>query len=105
MRINIFNLFILILLLINFKGYAEIGEIDLSDTKELRCLYKINSDSDVINSKLNCTTSIDKKSFNQGWDKKSCRSYNYKFKKDNLMIDKVAIYCLNFNEDKYIQVF
>tara|TARA_B100002051_G_C16311044_1_gene427547 strand:+ start:139 stop:456 length:318 start_codon:yes stop_codon:yes gene_type:complete len=105
LRINIFNLFILILLLINFNGYAEIGEIDLSDTKELRCLYKINSDRDVINSKLNCTTSIDKKSFNQGWDKKSCRSYNYKFKKDNLIIDKVAIYCLNFNEEKYIQVF
>ena len=105
MKINIFSQLIFFLLLISYKGYAEISEIDLSDNKELRCLYKINSDNDIINSKLNCSTSIDKKSFNQGWDKKSCRSYNYKFKKDNLMIDKVAIYCLNFNEDKYIQVF
>ena len=105
MKINIFSQIIFFLLLISYKGYAEISEIDLSDNKEFRCLYKINSDNDIINSKLNCTTSIDKKSFNQGWDKKSCRSYNYKFKKDNLMIDKVAIYCLNFNEEKYIQVF
>ena len=105
MKINIFSQLIFFLLLISYKGYAEISEIDLSDTKEFRCLYKINSSNDIINSKLNCTTSIDKKNFNKGWDKKSCRSYNYKFKKDNLMIDKVAIYCLNFNEDKYIQVF
>ncbi len=105
MKINIFSQLIFFLLLISLKGNAEIAEIDLSDTKEFRCLYKINSDYEVINSTLNCTTSIYKKNFNQGWDKKSCRSYNYKFKKDNLMIDKVAIYCLNFNEEKYIQVF
>lgn len=105
MKINIFSQFIFFLLIISFNVYAEISEIDLSETKELRCLYNINSDSDTINSKLNCTTYIDKKNFNQGWDKKSCRSHNYKFKKNNLMIDKVAIYCLNFNEEKYIQVF
>ena len=105
MKINIFSQFIFFLLIISFNVYAEISEIDLSETKELRCLYNINSDSDTINSKLNCTTYIDKKNFNQGWDKKSCRSHNYKFKNNNLMIDKVAIYCLNFNEEKYIQVF
>lgn len=105
MKINIFSYLILILLSINFQTSAEVIEVNLSDTNELKCLYKVKSEKDVINSKLECSTIIDKKNFVEGWDEKNCKSQNYKFKTKDLMINKIAVYCLNFNEKKYIQIY
>lgn len=105
MKINIFSYLILILLLINLKVSAEVIEVNLTNINELKCLYEVSSDNNVINSKLECSNTIDKKNFSEGWDKKNCKSQNYKFKKKTHTINKVAIYCLNFNEKNYIQVF
>ncbi len=105
MKINIFSYLILILLSINFQTSAEVIEVNLSDINELKCLYKVKSEKGVINSKLKCSTIIDKKNFVEGWDEKNCKSQKYKFKTKDLLINKIAIYCLNFNEKKYIQIY
>ena len=105
MKINIFSYLILILLSISFKTSAEVIEVSLSDINELKCLYKVKSENGAVNSKLKCSTIIDIKNFVEGWDEKNCKSQNYRFKKKYLIINKVAIYCLNFNEKKYIQIF
>jgi hypothetical protein len=96
---------ILILLSINFQTSAEVIDVNLSNINELKCLYKIKSEKGVINSKLKCSTIIDKKNFVEGWVEKNCKSENYKFKTKDLMINKIAVYCLNFNEKKYIQIY
>tara|TARA_Y100000768_G_scaffold254529_1_gene193420 strand:+ start:152 stop:469 length:318 start_codon:yes stop_codon:yes gene_type:complete len=105
LKINIFSYLILILLSINFQTSAEVIEVNLSDINELKCLYKVKSEKGVINSKLKCSTIIDKKNFVEGWDEKNCKSQKYKFKTKDLLINKIAIYCLNFNEKKYIQIY
>lgn len=105
MKINIFSYLILFLLLIIFKTSAEVIEVNISDINKLKCLYKVNLENDAVSSKLKCSTTIEKKNFIEGWDKKNCKSQNYKFKRKDLMINKIAIYCLNFNEKKYIQIF
>ena len=105
MKISIFSYLVLFLLLITLQTSAKVIEVNLSDINELKCLYNVNSKNDIVNSKFKCSTTIDKKNFIEGWDKKNCKSQNYKFKRKDLMINKVAIYCLIFNEKKYIQVF
>ena len=105
MKINIFRYLVLFLFLIIFTTSAEVIEVNLSDINELKCLYKVNSENDVVNSKIKCSTTIDKKNFIEGWDERNCKSQNYKFQGKNLMTNKVAIYCLNFNEKNYIQIF
>ncbi len=105
MKINIFSCLILILISINFQTSADVIEVNLSDINELKCIYKVKSEKDVVNSKLKCSTIIDKKNFVEGWDEKNCKSQNYKFKTKDLLVNKIAIYCLNFNEKKYIQIF
>ncbi len=105
MKTNIFSYLVLFLFLIIFKTSAEVIEVNLSDINELKCLYKVNSENDVVNSNIKCSTTTEKKKFIEGWDKKNCKSQNYKFKRKDLMINKIAIYCLNFNEKKYIQIF
>ena len=85
--------------------FAKDIEINLSQNDGLKCRYKVESNKDVINSNLNCKNYINNQIFIEGWDQKNCKSQNYKFKINNHMINKIAIYCLTFDEEKYIQVF
>tara|TARA_Y100000768_G_scaffold376560_1_gene348786 strand:+ start:2011 stop:2328 length:318 start_codon:yes stop_codon:yes gene_type:complete len=105
LKINIFSYVILVFLSINFQTFAEVTKVNISDINELKCLYKVNSQNGVVNSELKCSTIIEKKNFIEGLDEKNCKSQNYRFKRKDLFINKVAIYCLNFNEKKYIQIF
>ncbi len=105
MKINIFSLIIFFLLINSFKVFAEDIEIYLSENNDLKCRYKVESKNDVINSTLNCKNYINDPIFIEGWDQKNCKSENYKFKINNNVINKVAIYCLTFDEEKYIQVY
>jgi len=105
LKINIFSYLILFLLLIIFKTSADVIELNMSDINKLKCLYNVNLNNDVVSGKLKCSTTIEKKNFIEGGDKKNSKSQNYKFKRKDLMINKFAFYCLNFNEKKYIQIF
>ena len=105
MKINIFSLVLFFLLIVNFDIFAKDIEINLSKNNELKCKYKVESKEDIIDSKLHCKNYIDNPKFIEGWDQEKCMSHNYKFKTNNHITNKVAIYCLTFDEKEYIQVF
>ncbi len=105
MKINIFSLVIFFLLTTNINIFAKDVEINLSKNNELKCRYILESKENIIDSNLYCKNYIDNPKFIEGWDQKKCKSQNYKFKTNNQIFNKVAIYCLTFDEKEYIQVF
>tara|TARA_B100000242_G_C43033386_1_gene481616 strand:+ start:1164 stop:1481 length:318 start_codon:yes stop_codon:yes gene_type:complete len=105
LKINIFNLILVISLNLYSQVFADLVEVELSNTNDLKCRYHIELDHNIINSKIDCRNYFNKKDFIEGWDKKSCKSENYSFTKDYSTYEKVAIYCLTLDEKKYIQVY
>ena len=80
-------------------------EVEISNTNELKCTYKIESDHDILNSKIDCRNFTNKKYFIEGWDRANCKLENFSIKKENSIYKKVALYCLSLDEKKYIQVY
>lgn len=105
MKINIFSLIFFILLSFNSKVFANISEVELSNTNDLKCKYNIELNHNILNSKIDCRNFINRKNFIKGWDKNNCKYKNYTFKKENLTYQKVAIYCLSLDEKIYLQVY
>tara|TARA_B100001121_G_C18644781_1_gene601095 strand:+ start:618 stop:935 length:318 start_codon:yes stop_codon:yes gene_type:complete len=105
LKINIFSLIFFILLSFNFKVFANISKVELSNTNDLKCTYNIELNHTILNSKIDCRNFVNRKNFIKGWDKNNCKSKNYTFKKENLTYQKVAIYCLSLDEKKYLQVY
>ena len=105
MKINIFSLIFFILFSFNSKVFGNISEVELSNTNDLKCKYKIELNHNILNSKIDCRNFINRKNFIKGWDKNNCKYKNYTFKKENLTYQKVAIYCLSLDEKIYLQVY
>ncbi len=105
LKINIFSFLFLIFLSIYSKAFANVSEVELSNTNDLKCTYNIELNHNILNSKIDCRNYINRKNFIKGWDKDNCKFKNYSFKKENLTYKKVAIYCLSLDEKRYLQVY
>ena len=105
LKINIFSFIFLIFLSTYSKVFADMSEVELSNTNDLKCIYNIELNHNLLSSKIDCRSFINKKNYIEGWDKNNCKSKNYTFKKENLIYQKIAIYCLSLDEKKYLQVY
>lgn len=105
MRINIFKLILLISLSICTKVLADTTKVELYNTNDLKCMYNVELDNNILNSKIDCRYFENTKDFIKGWDKNNCKFKNYTFEKESSTYQKIAIYCLSLDEKKYIQVY